>query len=104
MLSKIKELKEIRTKLEELEMKILGKMYRNERNVANETRNRIESKKKTKKSEYIIREHRIGIDTVISDAKDLRITAINKLNEMERIETKIDELEKEKALGCVEYE
>ena len=104
MLSKIKELKEIRTKLEELEMKILRKRYRNE-TIGLETlmEQEIELKAEKQKTEDKIREHRIGIDTIMSDARDLRIIAINKLNEMERIRTEINELEKERALACVGY-
>ena len=43
----------------------------------------------------------MGIDTIISNAKDLRMTAINKLNEMERIRSKINELEKDKDHDCI---
>ena len=103
MLSKIKEVKEIETKLEELEMKILRKRYRNE-TIGLETlmEQKIELEtKKTTKNEDKIREHRMRIDTIINDAKDLRITVIKKLNEMERIRTKINELKKDKYHDCI---
>ena len=48
--------------------------------------------------------YKILIDITISDAEDLKIEVINKLNEMKKIITKIDELEKEIPLVCTEYE
>ena len=50
--------------------------------------------KKTKKTEDKIKEYKILINTVISEAEDLKIRVINKLNEMKKMETKINELEK----------
>ena len=97
----MKEVKEIETKLEELEMKILRKRYRNE-TIGLETLLEQKIELETiKKNEDKIRERRMGIDTIISNAKDLRMTAINKLNEMERIRTKINELEKDKDHDCI---
>ena len=102
LLSKIKELKEIEAKLEELEIKILRKRHINEPSGLNTLMEQeIELKAKKQKTEDKIREHRIGIDTIISDAEDLRITAINKLSEMERISTKTNELERDKNHDCV---
>ena len=49
MFSKIKELKERETKLDELEIKILRKRYINEIRNTNRTKNRITNQKKTKK-------------------------------------------------------
>ena len=80
MLSEIKELKEIEIKLEELEIKILRKRYRNKTTglkILTEQKMELETKKQ--KTEDKIREHRIGIDTMISDAEDLKIRVINKL-------------------------
>ena len=102
MLSKVKEVKEIETKLGELEMKILRKRYRNETiGLETLTKEETELKAKKQKTEDKIRKHRRGINTIISDAKDLRITTINKLHEMERIRTKIFKLEKDKDLDCI---
>ena len=101
MLSKIKELKEIETKLEELEMKILRKRYKNEikgLEILKEQKIELETKKK---KEHKIKEYRIGIDTIISDAEDLKIKVINKLNEIDRIRTKIKELQKDKGLDYI---
>ena len=104
MLSKVKELKEIEIKLEKLEIKILRKSYRNETTglkILTEEKMELDTKKR--KTEDKIREHRIGIDTIISNAEDLKTRVINKLNEMKKIRTKMDELEKEKALMCIGY-
>ena len=101
MLSKIKELKEIETKLEELEMKILRKRYKNEikgLEILMEQKIELETKKKKERK---IKEYRIGIDTIISDAEDLKIKVINKLNEIDRIRTKIKELQKDKGLDYI---
>ena len=54
-----------------------------------------------KKEEHKIKEHRIGIDTIISGAEDLKVRAINKLNEMERIRTEVNKLEKDRDLDCI---
>ena len=101
MLSKIKELKELETKLEELEIKILRKGYKNETRgleILMELEIELKANKKQKKEEKI-KEYRALIDTLsISEAEDLKIRVINKLNEMKKIKTKIDELEIEK--GC----
>ena len=103
MSSEIKDVKKIETKLEELEIKILRKSYRNEN--TSRTRNRVKNKKKKKtEKEYKIKEYKILIDITISDAEDLKIEVINKLNEMKKVRTKIDELENEIALACTEYE
>ena len=94
MLSKVKELKEIEIKLEKLEIKILRKRYRNETTglkILTEEKMELDTKKP--KTEDKIREHRIGIDTIISNAEDLKTRVINKLNEMKKIRTKMDELE-----------
>ena len=98
----IKELKETETILEELEIKILRKWYRNEtRGLEIMKEQEMELKTKETKKEDRIEEYRIIIDAVISNAEDLRIRAMNKLNEMKKIKTKIDELKKEKALVCI---
>ena len=100
ILSEIIELREIETKLEELELKILRERYKNEtKGLKILTEQEIElgtTKKKDK-----IKEYRIGIDTIISEAEDLKIRVINKLNEMKKIRKKINELEKEKDLDCI---
>ena len=96
-LSEIKELKEIQTKLEELEIKMLRKRHINETSgLKTLMEQQIELKEKNKKTADKIREYKIGIDTIISDVEDLRITAINKLSERERIITKTNELEGDK--------
>ena len=104
MLSKIKELKELETKLEELEIKILGKGYKNETRgleILMELEIELKANKKQKKEEKI-KEYRALIDTLsISEAEDLKIRVINKLNEMKKIKTKIDELEIEKGCECI---
>ena len=41
------------------------------------------------------------IDIIISEAEDLKIRVINKLNEMKKIRTGINELKKEKYLECI---
>ena len=100
MYSEIKELKEIETKLEELEIKILRKRYRNEnRGLKILVEQEIELKTKEKKEDRI-EEYRIIIGAVISNAEDLKRRAMNKLNEMKKIRIKIDELEMEKDLVC----
>ena len=38
---------------------------------------------------------------IISEAEDLKIRVINKLNEMKKITAKINELEMEKDLDCI---
>ena len=73
----MQEIKEIETKLEVLEVK--------------GTRNIIKNKRS--KKEDRIEDYRIIIGAVIR--------AMNKLNEMNKIKTKIDELEKEKCLVCI---
>ena len=64
----------------------------------------IELKIKKREKEGKIKEYKILIDVTISDAEDLKIEVINKLNGMKKIRIKIDELEKEIALVCTEYE
>ena len=88
--SEIKDLKQIETKLEELEIKMLRKRYRNEtRGLKILIEQEIELKgKKTKKTEDKIKEYKILIDIIISDAEDLKIGVINKLNEMKKIRNK----------------
>ena len=104
MYSEIKELKEIETKLEELEIKILRKRYRNEASgLGILAEQQIELKTKKREKEDKIKEYKILIDILTSEAEDLKIRVINKLNEMRKIRTKIDELEKEKALMCIGY-
>ena len=68
------------------------------------TEQEIELKTKKRVKEEKIKEYKIIIDIVISEAEDLKLKLINKLNEMKKIRTKIDELEKEKALACIGYE
>ena len=107
--SQIKELKEIETKLEELETKILRKRYKNEiKDLKMLIQQEIELGTKSKKTEDKIKECRIRIDIIISEAEDLRlikkiilIILINKLNELRKIRTNINELEKEKDLDCI---
>ena len=53
------------------------------------------------KKEDKIKKYRALIDIVISETEDLKIKVINKLNEMKKIKTKIDELEKEKCHECI---
>ena len=104
MYFEIKELKEIETKLEELEIEILRKRYRNETvGLKILAEQEIELKAKKRKTEDKIKEYKILIDIVISDAEDLKIRVINKLNKVKKIRTKIDELQKEKALVCIGY-
>ena len=79
MLSEKKELKEIETKLEELETKILRKRYKNEiKDLKILIEQEIELGKKTKKEDKI-KECRIRIDIIISEAEDLKIREINEL-------------------------
>ena len=102
--SEIKDAKEIETKLEELETKILRKRYRNEISgleILTEQEIELKTKKREKKDK--IKEYKILIGIVISDAEDLKIRVINKLNKVKKIRTKIDELEKEKALVFTKY-
>ena len=90
MLTKIKELKEIETKLEELERKILRKRYKSEiENLIILKEQEIELGTTTKKNDDKIKECRIRTDIIISEAKDLKIRVINKLNEMKKIKAKI---------------
>ena len=104
MYSEIKKLKELETKSEELEIKILRKRYKNEASgLGILTEQEIELKTKKLEKEDKIKEYKILIDIVIGEAEDLKIRVINKLNEMKKIRTKIDELEKEKALMCIGY-
>ena len=80
-------------------------MYRNETiGLKILTEQEIELKTKKRVKEEKIKEYKIIIDIVISEAEDLKLKLINKLNEMKKIRTKIDELEKEKALACIGYE
>ena len=66
----------------------------------NRTRNRIRNKK-NKKKEDKIKYYRIVIDLLISETEDLKIRVINKPNEMKKIKTKINDLEKERDLACI---
>ena len=89
MLSEIKDLKEIVKKLEELEIKVLRKRYRNESiclKVLIEQEKEFKAKKQ--KTEDKIKEYKILINITISDAEDLKIVVINKLNEMKKIRKK----------------
>ena len=96
MHSEIEELKEIETTLEELVIKILSKKYRNEtRGLKILIEQEIELETKKQKTEYKIKVYKIVIDIIISEAEDLKIRVINKLNEIKKIKTKINELEKE---------
>ena len=61
----------------------------------------IELKTKNQKKKDKIKEYKILIDIIISEAEDLEVRVINKLNEMKKIKTKINELEKEKCLACI---
>ena len=61
----------------------------------------IELGTKKQKKEDKVKKHRIRIDIIISEAEDLNIRLINKLNEMKKIRTEINELEKEKDLDCI---
>ena len=61
----------------------------------------IELGTKKQKKEDKVKKHRIRIDIIISEAEDLNIRLINKLNEMRKIRTEINELEKEKDLDCI---
>ena len=102
MYFEIKELKEIETKLEELEMEILRKRYINEtRGLEILMEQEIELKTKKQKQKDEIKEYKTLIDIIISEAEDLKIRAINKLNGMKKIKTKINELGKEKCLACI---
>ena len=97
MLSERKELKEIEAKLEELEIKILRKKYRNETRgskILTEQEIELVEKKQIKEDETGNCKRRIDIK--ISEAEDLC-----KVNEMKKIRTKINELEKEKDLACI---
>ena len=97
MHSEIEELKEIETTLEELVIKILSKKYRNEtRGLKILIEQEIELETKKQKTEDKIKVYKIVIDIIISEAEDLKIRVINKLNEIKKIKTKINELEKEK--------
>ena len=72
ILSEIKELKEIETKLEELEIKILRTRYKNEtKGLKILTEQGIELRTKKQKKEDKIKEYKIRIDTIISYAEDL---------------------------------
>ena len=85
----IEELKEIETKLEELEMKILRNWCRNEtRGLKILTEQEIELKTKETKKEDRIEEYRIIIGAVLSNAEDLKIRLINKLDEMKEMKNK----------------
>ena len=87
MHSEIDELKETETKLEELGIKISRKKYRNKTRglkILIEKEIELEEKQKT---EDKIKEYKIVIDIIISEAEDL----INKLNEMKKIKTKNEE-------------
>ena len=57
--------------------------------------------KETKKGDRIEEYRIIIIGAVICYAEDLKIRAMNKLNEIKKIITKIDKLEKEKCLVCI---
>ena len=88
-------------KLEESDIKILRRRYRNEtRSLEILMEKEIKFKTKTKKEDKI-EEYRTIIDMVISEVEDLKVRAIDKLNKMKKIRTKTDELEKEKALACI---
>ena len=101
MHSEIEELKEKETKLEELEIKILRKRYRNEtRNFKALIEQEIELETKKQTIEGGIKEYKILIDIIVSEAEDLKIRVVNELNEMKKIRIKINELEKEK-MSCV---
>ena len=101
MFNEIKELKEVEIKSEEFGIKILRKRYKNEiKEVKILTEQKIELETKKQKKEDK-KEHRIGIDTIISDAEDLKITAKIKLNKMQRIKTEINKLEKDRDLDCI---
>ena len=102
MYFEIKELKEIETKLEELEIEILRKRYINEtRGLEILMEQEMELKTKKQKQKDEIKEYKTLIDIIISEAEDLKIRAINKLNEIKKIKTKINELGKEKCLACI---
>ena len=91
MHSEIDELKETETKLEELGIKILRKKYRNKTRglkILIEKEIELEEKQKT---EDKIKEYKIVIDIIISEAEDLKKRVINKLNEMKKIKTKSQE-------------
>ena len=67
----IEELKEIETKLEELDIKIFGKRYKNEtRDFKVLIEQEIELETKKQKTEDGIKEYKILIDKMISEAED----------------------------------
>ena len=77
-------------------------MYKNEiKDLKVLIKQEIELGRNKRKKKNKIKECRIRIDIIISEAEDLNLRVINKLNEMKKIRTKINELEKEKDLDCV---
>ena len=83
------------------EIQILRKMYKNQtRRLKILIEKEIELEAKNKKTEDRIKQHR-KIDIIISEAEDLKIRVINKLNDKKKINTKINEKEKEKDLACI---
>ena len=80
---------------------MLRKRYKNEiKDLKILTEQELELGTKKTKLEDKIKECRIIIDIIIREAEDLKMRVINELNEMKRIRTKINELEKEKGLDC----
>ena len=78
MRSEVKELKEIETKLEELETKILRKRYKNEiKDLKILIGHEIKLGTKKKKGDNI-KECRTRIDIIINEAEDLKIRFKNK--------------------------
>ena len=85
-----------------METKILRKRYINEVRCLEILRGQeIELGTKKTKTKEKAKECRIRIDITISEAEDLKIRAINKLNQMKKIRTEKNELEKEKNLECI---
>ena len=79
----------------------MRKWYKNEtRGLEILKKQEIELKIKKTKNKDRIEEYKILIETIIGKAEDLKIRVINKLNEMKKITTKINELEKKK-LWCI---